>query len=66
MTILYLIHVWGDVSPGLHGPYEDEDARDDAARRLHAEDEGCLIRLDLEDGVPVLYGFGDGDFEDEE
>jgi hypothetical protein len=35
----YAVHVYGDVEPNLHGPYQTEDERDQAARRLRKEND---------------------------
>ncbi len=58
MNRLFLIQVWGDVEPILHGPYKTDAERLKKAKRLHKEDEGTLIRLDIDvEGVPKVEPF---------
>ena len=58
MNRLFLIQVCGDVEPILHGPFKTDSSRLKKARRLHEEDEGTLIRLDIDaKGVPQLEAF---------
>ncbi len=58
MNRLFLIQVCGDVEPILHGPYKTDAERLKKAKRLHKEDEGTLIRLDIDaKGVPQLEAF---------
>jgi hypothetical protein len=64
-TSLHLIQVWGDVEPILFGPYATEEDRDAEARRLHEEDEGTLIRLDIEDGRPEVLAFTDDELDED-
>jgi hypothetical protein len=44
----YLVHVWGDVEPKLHGPYATEATRLNKARRLLREDYGTCFCLDVD------------------
>ncbi len=53
--VKYLIQVWGDVQPILHGPYPDDDSRHSAALDLAREDEGTIIALDLDAGKPEVH-----------
>ena len=46
---------WGDVEPILHGPFKTDSSRLKKAKRLDKEDEGTLIRLDIDaEGVPQV------------
>ncbi len=38
MIEYYLIFIWGDVEPHLHGPYRTEEERDQAAHELRKEE----------------------------
>lgn len=57
----YIIHNWGDVEPMRFGPYKDEAARIQAARRIRrkeGEDGGALIRLTISPrGIPKVSPF---------
>lgn len=57
-ALYYLIHVWGDIEPELHGPYGKEGERDLKARQLRQEEgnEHGLYPLDMkfEDGETRL------------
>ena len=46
----YVLHIWGDVEPQLHGPYKTAEERDDHARMIRADDdsEGGIYPLDAE------------------
>ena len=58
MNRLFLIQVCGDVEPILHGPFKTDSSRLKKAKRLHEEDEGTLIRLDIDaKGVPQVEAF---------
>lgn len=48
---LYLLQIWGDVEPTLHGDYNDEEHRDEDAKRIRkneGEDGGGLFPIDLD------------------
>jgi hypothetical protein len=56
----YLIYVWGDVEPEIHGPYETEDERDIAAgvMRHQNSDDGGIYWLDITpDRTPATGSF---------
>lgn len=65
----YVVFVDGDVDPYLRGPFQNEDERDRAARKLRAQD-----RQDLKSGIyrldctpaPKIYAYSGGFFEDED
>lgn len=58
MSRHFLIQVWGDVEPILHGPYKTDAERLRQAKRLHEEDRGTLIRLDIDaKGAPQVEPF---------
>jgi hypothetical protein len=55
---MYLIQVWGDVEPVLHGPYNTDGSRLKKAKQLRTENEGALIRLDIDgEGKPQVKPF---------
>ena len=70
---LYLLHLWKNVEPKVTGPYDDDQQRVRAARRIRQkEGDGLaptpLFRLTLEDddhlGIrPVVQSFGGGELE---
>lgn len=68
LTGYYVVFVDGDVDPYLHGPFQNEEERDQAARKLRAED-----RQDLKSGIfrldctpaPKIYAYSGAFFEDE-
>jgi hypothetical protein len=45
----YVLHVWGDVEPVLHGPYKTAEERDDHALIIRADDdsEGGIYALQV-------------------
>lgn len=51
----YILFVWRDVEPSLHGPYDTPDDRDAAARQLREEegDEHGIYPLDATGQVEV-------------
>ena len=54
----WLVQVWGDVQPTLHGPFKTDAGRLKKARALQREDEGSLIRLNLDaEGAPHVEPF---------
>lgn len=63
-TTKHLITVWGDVEPALHGPFEDDAARVQAAnewRRENGYDHGNF-KLDIdEQGTPYIEPFTGAD-----
>lgn len=67
-TGYYVVFVDGDVDPYLHGPFQNEEERDRAARKLRAED-----RQDLKSGIyrldctpaPKISAYSGAFFEDE-
>lgn len=38
----YVVQVWGDVEPELHGPYTTDDERDAAAKKIREDDQDDL------------------------
>jgi hypothetical protein len=63
MNRRFLIQVWGDVEPILHGPYKTDAERLRKAKRLHEEHEGTLIRLDIDaKGTPQVEPFSASEF----
>jgi hypothetical protein len=58
MNRLFLIQVCGDVEPILHGPFKTDSSRLKKAKQLHDNEEGSLIRLDIDaKGVPQVEAF---------
>ena len=55
--MMYLIQVWGDVKPILHGPFKTDGVRLRKAKQLRKEDIGTLIRLDIDEGKPHVEPF---------
>jgi len=64
----YLLVMEGDCHPELRGPFTDDDARVAEARRhrLKEGDEDGLYRLDVQNGVPEVYGFTGGVLDSDE
>jgi hypothetical protein len=59
---MYLIQVWGDVEPILHGPYKTDGSRLRKAKQLYKEDEGTVIRLDIDgEGKPQVEPFSEAE-----
>ena len=59
---LFLLQMWGDVEPILHGPYKTDTERLRQAKQLQKEDEGTLIRLDIDaDGGPHVKPFSEAE-----
>ena len=64
---LWLLHVWHDVEPHLHGPFETEEARLEAARKIRKSGG------DLPDGLykidcasePEVDVFSGGELDDD-
>ena len=67
---LYLIHVWGDVDPELHGPFSNADERIAEAQKLHQLDPGALICMDFfhneEHRSPSVYPFSHSELTTED
>lgn len=59
----YLVQIWGDVEPILHGPYDTEEARFLEAYRLARENYGCVFKLDQEDGEPYVESYIGNDLD---
>ena len=65
----YVVFVDGDVEPYLHGPFRNEEERDQAARKLRAQD-----REDLKSGIyrldctptPKIDAYSGAFFEDQD
>lgn len=57
----YVIGVWGDVEPELHGPFRSMKKRDDKARELRATDaldSGGIYRLNIDEkGKPTVDSY---------
>ena len=64
-TKLYLISVWGDVEPKVHGPFDTDAKRLAAAKRLAKDhDMGAIFRLDTSSrGVPEVEAFSGDELE---
>jgi len=64
-TERYLIVVWGDIEPDIHGPYETDESRSLAARTLRQEEgpEHGIYGLDVVDGMPEVFSFSGGELE---
>jgi hypothetical protein len=55
---MYLILVLGDVEPILYGPYTTDKSRLRRAKRLHMDDNGTLLRLNIDgEGRPEVEPF---------
>jgi hypothetical protein len=65
----WVLIVWNDIEPELHGPYENEDERDSHAKELkkeHGNDHG-IFPLDVNDeGLPEVGAYPAGFFMEEE
>jgi hypothetical protein len=68
----YLITIWGDVEPELHGPFATEEARDQAAlnHRKKQLDDGedfpdGIYPLDVIGGKPEISTYSGGFFNAE-
>lgn len=59
----YLVQVWGDVEPILHGPYDTEEARFQQALLLACENYGCVFRLDAGNGEPYVESYSGNDLD---
>lgn len=61
---MWLVFVWEDVVPYLHGPYENDDERLEAAlvvRKRDGKDHG-LYRLNIDkEGLPEMLSFSGGE-----
>jgi hypothetical protein len=54
----YVIYVWRDVEPQLHGPFPSDESQIEAAKLLDKVGaEGGLFWLDIEDDVPTIGAF---------
>jgi hypothetical protein len=54
----WLIQVWGDVEPMLHGPFKTDEKRLQKAKKLLREDEGTLFRMNIDaEGLPYVESF---------
>jgi hypothetical protein len=64
---LYLLQIWNDIEPVLHGPYKTEALRNKAAKRYReADPEGNngLFPLDVPPkGRPVVQTYSGGFFQ---
>ena len=62
----YLLVVSGGVEPETFGPYDLEETRDKVAREIHANlsEEDGLFGLDVKDGVPHVWSYIAGFFEE--
>jgi hypothetical protein len=67
MADMYLILVWCDVEPSVHGPYKDDAHRLKAARKKRAErgDLDGIFGLDIVRGKPDVFAFSAGALEGE-
>lgn len=58
----YLLAVWGDVDPEIHGPYDTPEERDEAAGELRDSQDGGLYPItimgDVQDVEVVAYAGG--------
>jgi hypothetical protein len=65
----YVLHIWGDVDPEVHGPFPTPEQRDEKALAIRrddrGEDRGGIFQADVAiiDGEPVLeFNVYTGDF----
>jgi len=66
---LYLLIVEGDVVPGLHGPFNTEEERDDYARdwrERFGDHDGIYPMSTSSEDPPKIGAYSGGFFEDEE
>jgi len=66
MTTYWLIFVWGDLEPGLCGPYGTELERDNDAKLLRKRegDKHGYYPLDVTDGIPKVDSYSGAFFEE--
>ena len=66
MPEYYVLFVWGDVEPALHGPFETAEARDAKALELRREDsdESGIYTLEVDDCYAPSVGTYSGAFFD--
>ena len=63
----YMVLVEGCVEPELHGPYDTDKDRLEAARDLWSEEsEDCIFRLNIVNGKPEVAPFSNMEMEDEQ
>ncbi len=62
MIEYYLVVVYNDIEPSLHGPFKSELWRDIEARRLRKSrgDEDGIYPMDIRDGKPDIYTYSGG------
>ena len=66
-TERYMVLVEGCVEPELHGPYDTDKDRLEAARDHWSEEsEDCIFRLNIVNGRPEVAPFSNLEMEDEE
>lgn len=66
MITYWLIVVYGDVEPGLHGPYATKDYRDQHALKHRASDPDMndgIYKLTIDEEVPLIESYSGGFFE---
>jgi hypothetical protein len=65
----FLVLTIGDVEPEIHGPYDNEGIRNEAAKDFRREDpekDNGIFPLDIEDdGTPHIDSYSNGFFEEE-
>lgn len=73
MEKLYVVYLWGCVKPHLHGPYDNEEQRIEAAKKLFTDEssngpgEDQVFRLDIDEhGNPSVSAFTGGEMEDDD
>lgn len=64
MSKFYVLFIWGDVEPQLHGPYDTPDARDDMAIILKAGDgdESGIYPAEIDEAGGLHVGTYSGAF----
>jgi hypothetical protein len=66
----YVLEVWQDVEPFLHGPFDTENERDDKAlnlRKVDDEKENGYYRLNVdENGIPSVDSYSGFELDPED